>query len=221
MKNPCSVIGCQDEAPPRGVMCARHWFLVPASLKEKMRAEYDPLTRVQSAAWTAAAVKACVAARVATLRLAAVPSMRALTIHQPWAWAIVAGHKPVENRSWAPPEAAVGEVLVIHAGRRFDVENERLVEQLAGTECLPPHVEASGIIGVAVLDRVVDAQDGNCQDPLLMSPWFSGRFGWVLRDADQFPKPIECRGKQGLWKVPPEVAEKVWYRMLAKMAMQS
>lgn len=220
-RNVCSVIGCTSEAPPNGVMCSRHWFLVPASLKATIRGLYAPLTKHQSSEWTAAAVKASVAARVASLRAAAVPSMSALTIHQPWAWAIVAGHKLVENRSWSPPAAAVGEVLVIHAGRRFDVENESLVEQLVGTDCLPPHVDAGGIIGVATLDRVIDAQDGNCTDPMLMDPWFSGRFGWVLRDADQFPTPIECRGKQGLWKVPPEAAAKVWYRMLAKQAMQS
>jgi hypothetical protein len=26
--------------------------------------------------------------------------MKALSIQQPWAWAIIAGHKDVENRSW-------------------------------------------------------------------------------------------------------------------------
>lgn len=26
--------------------------------------------------------------------------MKSLTVKQPWAWAIVAGHKRVENRSW-------------------------------------------------------------------------------------------------------------------------
>lgn len=220
-KNICSVVGCQREAPPNGVMCHSHWLLTPMSMKTEIRRLYDPTTKRQSSELAAAAVRASCAARTADVRSHSVPSMRAITVWQPWAWAIVAGHKPVENRSWAPPEALVGEVLVIHAGKKFDFENEALVEQICGLDCLPPQADARGIIGVATLDRVIDAQDGTCEDPLLVSPWFSGRFGWVLRDADAFPTPIECQGKQGLWPVPPEVAEKVWYRMLVKEAMES
>lgn len=41
--------------------------------------------------------------------------MRALTVRQPFAWAIAHGHKPVENRTWAPPLGAVGERIAIHA----------------------------------------------------------------------------------------------------------
>jgi hypothetical protein len=39
--------------------------------------------------------------------------MRTLSIRQPWAWLIVNGHKPVENRDWAT--SFRGPVL-IHAG---------------------------------------------------------------------------------------------------------
>lgn len=41
--------------------------------------------------------------------------MRALTIHGPWAWAIAAGHKTVENRSWTTNYRGT---LAIHAGIR-------------------------------------------------------------------------------------------------------
>src|SRR5690349_14501124 len=43
--------------------------------------------------------------------------MKALSIRQPWAWLIVNGHKPVENRSW--PTKYTGKLL-IHAGQRFE-----------------------------------------------------------------------------------------------------
>jgi hypothetical protein len=43
--------------------------------------------------------------------------MRALTVRQPWAWAIFHG-KPVENRSWATKYRGD---LLIHARKQFDL----------------------------------------------------------------------------------------------------
>jgi hypothetical protein len=40
--------------------------------------------------------------------------MRALSIRQPWAWLIVHGFKPVENRDWATDYRGP---LAIHAGK--------------------------------------------------------------------------------------------------------
>ncbi|MHC4404130.1 MAG: ASCH domain-containing protein [Planctomycetota bacterium] len=40
--------------------------------------------------------------------------MKALTICQPWAWAIIHGPKPVENRGWATKYRGP---LAIHAGQ--------------------------------------------------------------------------------------------------------
>lgn len=42
---------------------------------------------------------------------------RALSVHRPWANLIIAGHKTVENRAWAPQHRSV---LVVHAGRAWD-----------------------------------------------------------------------------------------------------
>lgn len=47
--------------------------------------------------------------------------MRAITVKQPWAWAIAAGGKDVENRTKPDPwRSAVGERLAIHAGKGWD-----------------------------------------------------------------------------------------------------
>src|SRR5438045_8559495 len=45
--------------------------------------------------------------------LAQTHTMKALSIRQPWAWLIVNGHKPVENRSWSTKYTGK---LLIHAG---------------------------------------------------------------------------------------------------------
>ena len=44
--------------------------------------------------------------------------LRALTLWQPWASLIAAGFKTVETRSWEPSSSCIGELLVIHAGKR-------------------------------------------------------------------------------------------------------
>jgi hypothetical protein len=41
------------------------------------------------------------------------------------------------------------------------------------------------------------------------SPWFFGKYGWVLRDVRAFQKPIVCPGAQGLWKVEGQFLEQL------------
>jgi hypothetical protein len=37
-------------------------------------------------------------------------------------------------------------------------------------------------------------------------PWFTGPYGWTLDDVVALPAPVPCRGAQGLWPVPDDVA---------------
>lgn len=46
--------------------------------------------------------------------------MQALTLWQPWASAIAAGAKQIENRSWSPPARVMGQRILIHAGKKWD-----------------------------------------------------------------------------------------------------
>jgi hypothetical protein len=60
------------------------------------------------------AVQDAVRARRASLQAATGRSVfHSLSIRQPWAWLIVQGHKPIENRTW--PTTYRGPLL-IHAG---------------------------------------------------------------------------------------------------------
>jgi hypothetical protein len=42
----------------------------------------------------------------------------ALTIRQPYAWLIVNGHKDIDNRSWKPAAARIGQRFWVHASQR-------------------------------------------------------------------------------------------------------
>lgn len=133
--------------------------------------------------------------------------LHALTLIRPWGWAIVHGGKDVENRTWAPPAKFIGEMIAIHHGKKFDEKAaEEIVEFLEMDE-LPPEAVDEGIIGLARIARVVSGRfDPEAVDPAQGSPWFSGPVGWVLADRVWLPKPLPCRGAQGLWPVPTNIA---------------
>lgn len=47
--------------------------------------------------------------------------MKAISINQPWAWCIVNGYKPIENRDWATQFRGT---VLIHAGKKFKEDND-------------------------------------------------------------------------------------------------
>jgi len=117
--------------------------------------------------------------------------MRALTVRQPWAWAIICAGKDIENRSWTNRHATG--TIAIHAGKGLDSLSE-----------LPSGVKRPGsedlvhgaVIGVIDVVGVVRKR---------RSKWFRGPLGWVLRNPRPLLKPIRCKGRQGLWRLPPRV----------------
>lgn len=142
--------------------------------------------------------------------------MMALTLHRPWAWAVVHADKRVENRTWRPPPSIIGQRIAIHAGKKWDEDAARLVGNVCGLDGLPPESRDEGIVGTA---RVVGVVEVNRSGPARMALtagewnlwpvvnriWFSGPIGWLLNDVRALPMPIPVRGRQGLWSVPPPI----------------
>ena len=121
--------------------------------------------------------------------------MIALSIRQPWAWLIVHGHKPVENRGW--PTQHRGDLL-IHAGRLFDSEGlASVLDVFPGLRAaLPNQYELGGIVGKAQLVSCVQSH---------ASRWFTGPYGFVMLD----PRPLSfvpLRGQLGLFEVDMSAA---------------
>lgn len=132
--------------------------------------------------------------------------MKALSICQPWAWLIVNGYKDVENRTWRTKFR--GDVL-IHASQKFDRAGFLWV--LANTDVgldMPPIFTFTnevgflgGIVGRAVITDCHDRDHGSHIPGLGESQWFSGPFGFVLKDAK--PMPFRAmRGRLGFFEVP-------------------
>ena len=124
--------------------------------------------------------------------------MKALSIRQPWAWAILHG-KDIENRTW--PTHFVGHFL-IHAGKKFDhdgyiwlLEHRKL---LNGE--IPPKdsMQRGGFVGKSEVIRCVNDHP---------SPFFFGPWGFVL--SGSMPTLfVPYRGQLGFFDVPDEIADK-------------
>lgn len=122
---------------------------------------------------------------------------RALSIRQPWAWAILNAGKDIENRS---RRVNYRGPICIHASLYSPSVSEILgMERTIGravTEALnkPPVIEPrfrrGGIIGTAEIVDCVEASD---------SPWFFGPFGLVLANVQPVPF-IPVKGALGLFK---------------------
>jgi hypothetical protein len=126
----------------------------------------------------------------------------ALSIRQPWAWAIIHAGKDIENRDWSTNFRGR---FYVHAAKGMtrgeyvdfiEFTRERFRFTFPTSLTCPPaeELQRGGIIGEAELTDCVREH---------ASPWFTGQYGFVLRNA----KPLPFRphkGSLGLFVVVPE-----------------
>jgi hypothetical protein len=136
----------------------------------------------------------------------------ALSIRQPWAWAVIHAGKDIENRSWKPgnPGLKFRGPVAIHAAQGmtedeylYDWRDIRYIAKNAGK---PPEewpwapaardLNYGGIVGVATITDIVTSS---------LSPWFFGRQGLVLTDVQPVPF-LRCQGALGFFKWKHEAA---------------
>lgn len=141
--------------------------------------------------------------------------MKALTLIQPWAHAIVHWGKRVENRGWKPPERVIGKRIAIHAGAKFEKDTfDDLTKFYNPKRDESTPVVRKAIAGTAVVAGWIDADGGHSRSLTQLeanearaSSWYvHGQIGWVLRDVRELPAPVPCKGALGLWDAPSEVA---------------
>jgi hypothetical protein len=157
--------------------------------------------------------------------------MRALTLTQPWCGLVASGIKLIENR----PRSMIrredfGVPFALHASRQIDGDVYSRIFDIApelGAGIGAAQHErwhglsriTSAVIGVATIERVVweddgvlvgvPVQHGVAVDLGGQSRWFFGRYGYVLRDVRALAHPVPCRGWQGFWTLPANVAARV------------
>ena len=125
---------------------------------------------------------------------------RVLSIQNPWASLILAGHKDIETRTWSTNYRGP---LYIHVTPKLN-RNVNLIFQHA--TLLYAYLPTGYIHGVATLMHVktyssVEAflNDRNRH----RRNWLPDKlplYGWILKDARLLEKPIPAKGKLGIWR---------------------
>lgn len=128
-----------------------------------------------------------------------------LSIRQPWVWGIFFAGKEVENRDWATKVR--GRVLVHASAGMTRDEWHRFLDTAHTISYQRPFQSGLALPafknlprgclfgGVTITDCVEEHE----------SPWFFGRYGFVLADPKPLPAPIPYKGKLGFFRVPASV----------------
>lgn len=148
--------------------------------------------------------------------------MHALTVCQPWAWAIARGFKRVENRSWATNFRGP---LAIHAGlsrkwidggrthlyeaaRDYDRPDWRMPDEDALV--YGAIVAVASVVECVTIDELLRRDEHDLRGagpglPAEILAFAGGPWCWLLEDVRPLAEPIPCRGAQGLWTPPVDV----------------
>jgi len=149
--------------------------------------------------------------------------IKALSVKLPWAWLMfpdLVNHfnmsndriywinpKDIENRSY---DTNWRGTIAIQCSKRIEREDiyqaEMLIKERNLKIAIPTlqqlQIFAGKIIGtVDIVDCVEDSD----------SPWFVGRYGWVLKNPISLPEPIPHRGSISpiLWDVQPDALAQI------------
>lgn len=132
--------------------------------------------------------------------------MKALTLWQPWAWAMTMPawglRKDVENRPWPCPANMLRQRFAIHAGKTWDDDGAHRIHESGLRFPNEAAITKGAIVAFATIDRCVTS---SAELPLEQRRWFSGPYGFVFRDLAVLRKPIPCRGFQMFWTIPDDV----------------
>lgn len=161
-------------------------------------------------------------------------TIRALTLRQPWAFAILHLGKSVENRSWKPPRSVIGKRIAIHAGLTLDQPGDNklrtwlraweeldLLGKLHAADMYPGCIIGTVLVtgwaraipnplndtALPALEyRQAGPTDRRYARSLVYNRWAeAGSYQWGLANPEPVEHPVRCRGAQGIWTIPPEL----------------
>ena len=146
--------------------------------------------------------------------------MKALSIRQPWAWAICHAGKRIENREWNHVPSYRGPIL-IHAakGLTFDeyMNGHDAIQVAKGwsTELACASIPSlktmvrGAIVARARLDGVIQNDRDFAAYATMRGesqrPWWMGGLALILADVVPLAMPIPFKGTLGLFDVPGSI----------------
>jgi len=120
--------------------------------------------------------------------------MKALSIRQPWADLIIRGIKDVENRSWSWRYRGR---FAVHTSKTFDFDAwDSLVNYIPEQMISPADYITGAIIGIVEIVDCVEMSE---------SWWFTGPFGFILKNPQMLIRPVPYQGKPYPFDVPAAI----------------
>jgi len=131
--------------------------------------------------------------------------MRALSIRQPWAWAIAYAGKDVENRNW---HMRYRGVLALHASKniaksRYEAFARFWKDGLKENRFPDVILPATEALTRGAVIAVAEAKDCVHESS---SRWFAGPHGLILQNVRVLREPVYCRGALGFFNLPEDIA---------------
>jgi hypothetical protein len=115
---------------------------------------------------------------------------QALSIRQPWAWAICRAGKSIENRSWSTSRRGA---ICIHAAAGMTArEYAEAAQFMLSIGIEAPRKESLQRGGIVATARIAGCVTSS------PSPWFFGPFGLILQDVQPIDL-IPCKGALGFF----------------------
>lgn len=124
-----------------------------------------------------------------------------LSVRQPFAWLLVGGYKPVENRSWTTQHRGLLWIHASQAAEREDVSQEwmRTSGGMEEADVARYKLVQSAVLGAVWLEEVYDK----------LPPFLTGNlhaeksaFWWWMSAAAPLKRPLPMSGKLRLWPYP-------------------
>jgi hypothetical protein len=129
--------------------------------------------------------------------------MQALSVPQPWAWAIARGHKTYVNQAF---DTRYRGPLALYASGRAEtryVRSQAIRE--ANGDSADPVAAIGGIVAVVRLEGVCAA--GISGEPCDCGPWaMAGWYHWQVADPRPLRLPVLALSQPGLRELSPAVA---------------
>ncbi len=122
--------------------------------------------------------------------------LRALSVRQPYAWAICANLKTIENRTWTTRHRGL---VAIHASASPQYVND-LIRELEPGELDRDYFQYGAIIGFAEIEEVSSYGPSHEQDPFA-----SGPYCWKMTAGRFLKHPVSLKGKLNLFKLPSDL----------------
>lgn len=131
-------------------------------------------------------------------------TMKAITLHQPWAMMVAIGAKTYETRSWSTKHRGA---IAIHAAKTR--EHDKLAytypfyDALCAGGLSPKWLPYGKIIAICNLTYVVQVPPQGMvklsDQEYQLGDFSGGRYAWGLIGVERLQIPIPARGQQRIW----------------------